>query len=150
MMSNRNVLILCGTTLLLGFSAVGGYFYYHKVYVPAHEGEWREEARAQWLQLIASRGGQKEMFQGGLVDGRIEDVQILGKCFKKGEPAANCAAVLATAGQKEVREDGGITYRWVFKVPNPSEIDATLFGFTVQVAGEPPIIDFVGGGYSGD
>jgi len=78
------------------------------------------------------------LFQGGLSTAASRTFASSAS-VQEGEPAANCAAVLATAGQKEVREDGGVTYRWLFKVPNPSEIDATLFGFTVQVSGEPPI-----------
>ena len=79
-------------------------------------------------------------------------------CFNKGEPAAKYTAILAT-GDREVRENGWITYRWRFKVPKPPSADATIFVYTVAVSAESlagsipasaPIIEEIWGGYTVD
>jgi len=150
-MSTRNLLILCFTPILVALLAGGSYLYYHKVYVPAHEDEWRQEARAKWLQIVASRNGQKLNVQGQFYDGDDADWRILLKCFKIGEPAANYEAILATASDKdEENEVGRITYRWYFHVPKPPHPDGTVFFFFATVSGNPPVIDLVGGSYASD
>jgi len=145
-MSTRNLLMLITSTIAVGLVGAIAYFYL----LPMIEKERREQAQTKWLEIVASRNGEKQKVQGALVDGTDEDAYVLAKCFKKGEPAANSAAILATAGRKEVHEDGNATYHWTFKVRKPKEVDATLLFLSVWVSGQPPIIEGYGAAYSGD
>ena len=148
-MSTRNLLILCFTPILVALLAGGSYLYYHKVYVPAHEDEWREEARVKWLTIVASRNGKKPIYPTGPCDGDMDDWRLLYKCFKVGEPAANYQAILATASRTQEDKDlGWMEYWWYFHDEKPPHPDGTVFFFQVVVAGEPPVIHLVGGLHS--
>jgi len=57
--------------------------------------------------------------------------------------------VLANGRSKGSAEDRCVTYRWLFKVPNPSEIDATPFWVHRSGLGEPPIIEFIASAIQG-
>src|SRR5262245_55279869 len=85
------IVVVC---LIIGLA---GDVWYEQVYAPAHESEWREHARAQWLQIAAARRTEDIRVHGVQMDGQLEDSRILLKCFKEGLPAAQHAAILATS-----------------------------------------------------
>jgi hypothetical protein len=161
-LNKRNALMLALLPILAVVLGLAAFMYYHEVYVPAHEyepirplDESPAQARVKWMETVASRNGKKEEFQGGPVDGGVDEGCILVTCFRKGEPAANCAAVVAT-GEREVQKDGSVSYRWRFKVLKPRHPDATIFVFMVTVSGErqspsdPAIIEDAWGAYTLD
>lgn len=111
----------------------------HRPPDPAQEAAARIEAQARWLELHKSG---KDVLKG------MANARLLISCFKEGELASSVEKILAT-GRQEVYGKM-IEYTWMFEVEKPREPDETGFLLTVVVAGKPPKIQQVYGGYSVD
>ena len=145
-MSKRTLLLLYGSLIAVTVLVGGSFLYRAKASATSREDEWRERCRAQWLQVVANRNGKKEIVHGVPVDGHMLDLKTLHDCFKPGEPASNCAAILVTGTRVEADPMSGVVeYRWTFNNGGVKH-----FRFTVYVSGEPPVIQSYYGADSGN
>jgi len=151
-MSRLKLSLYIGAVVSITVAVLGiaGRAYYKYVYVPAHEEQWRREARIEWPELVARRRGKVPPVFGVEMDGELEDARTLLRCFKVGEPAAEVANILATGHKWPDDPDGGTCYTWNFRVPKPEEPDATVLVVAVHIAGRVPIVKYAYGSFTAD
>jgi hypothetical protein len=135
-MVRSNVKIAALLALLLAVLLIAGAIYYAgwgRRPDPAREAANRARAREGWLDLISLKG--KAAFDSSA------NARLLERCFKEGEPAPDCASVLATSMWQDKYPhsgtgnefDGAVEHFWVFRVEKPPAPDATGLVFSVRV-----------------
>lgn len=99
----------------------------------------RQQARAEWLQIVARGEANKEA-----------NAKVLARCFAKGESEAELKEILATGTREHHKQLGVTKYHWLFHVEKPENDDATGLVVTVYLEGAPLKINEIWYAYTVD